>query len=300
MRLLYCGSGWLPVIDCIRSRLPAGSTIDLWERATPLRRAVEGVEVILPSNTRIDADIIAAAPALRLIQQPASGTDVVDLEAARARGIPVCNAPAANHVAVAECALFLMLAVARRLPRARRSFAAGEIGAVLGGELRGKRLGIVGLGRSERALAEAARGLGMEVDGVRSRDDRDRLLALLARSDVVSIHCPHTPATDRAFDDAAFAAMKPGAILVNCARGGIIDRAALERALARGGLTGVGLDVFWDEPWDPDDPLFTRDDVVTLPHVAGSTHEAFARIADIVADNVRRVIAGEPPRHRVD
>ena len=136
----------------------------------------------------------------------------------------------------------------------------------------------------------------VSVDSQSSADDRG---ALLAAADVISIHCPLTPATRHMLDDAAFSRCKPGALLVNCARGPIVDRAAMERALATGQLGGVGLDVYWDEPWDPADPLFSHRKVVTMPHTAGSTREAFARIADIVCENVRRVARGEPPLHQV-
>jgi phosphoglycerate dehydrogenase-like enzyme len=116
----------------------------------------------------------------------------------------------------------------------------------------------------------------------------------------VSLHGPLTDETRGLVDGAALAAMKPGAFLLNLARGAIIDRAALDAALARGHLGGVGLDVFWEEPWDPADPLFADPRVVVLPHVAGSTEESFGRIADIVVENVARIGRGEPLLHRLD
>jgi phosphoglycerate dehydrogenase-like enzyme len=118
-------------------------------------------------------------------------------------------------------------------------------------------------------------------------------------ADVVSIHCPLTPETRGMIDREAFSAMKPGAFLVNCARGPIVDRSALVAALESGRLGGAGLDVYWEEPWDPADPLFGRDDVIAMPHIAGSTEEAYGRITDIVVENIRRAAAGEPVLHRV-
>lgn len=286
MRILFCGSGWFPVVDAIRARLGADHVLEVWDRRTPLVEALREVQVILPSNARIDADAVAAPRDLRLIQQPAAGTDGIDLEAAAARGVPVRNAPGMNHQAVAEAALFLMLALARRYPEATRGFAAAEIGAPLGRELGGRTLGIVGLGRAGAALARAAAGLGMQVRSVRSADSRADFLAMLGTCDVVSIHCPLTESTRGMFDAEAFAAIAPGALLVNCARGPIIDRAAVEAALDSGRLGGLGLDVYWHEPWDPREPLFARPNVMTLPHIGGSTHEAFARIAEIVAANI--------------
>ena len=276
-----------------------GAHIEVWDRAVPLIEAVQTVQVILPSNACIDAAVIAAAPELALIQQPAAGVNNIAIEAARERGLFVCNAPGANHIAVAEAALFLLLALARRQPRANRAFAAAELGGPLGFELCGKTLAVIGMGRTGSALAERARALGMNVIGVRSTSSPGELRAALATADAISLHVPLTPDTHHMIDAGALGSMKPGVLLVNCARGPIIERAALEGALASERLGGVGLDVFWDEPWDPDDPLFAHDAVVTLPHVAGSTAEAFGRIADIVCENVARVARGETPLHIV-
>lgn len=265
----------------------------------PLTEAVRGSQVILASNGRIDAPVIAAAPELMLIQQPAAGVDGIDLEAARARGVPVCNAPGANHVSMAETALFLMMALARRYPLARKGFAAGQLGVPLGREMRGKTLGIIGFGRSGQVLAEIAGGLGMRVVSVASQSSRKDWHTLLGESDVISLHCPLNSKTEGMLDADAFAAMKAGVLIINCARGPIIDRRALEDALESGRAGGVGLDTFWHEPWDPNDPLFQRDDVIVLPHVGGSSEQSFVRIADIVAGNIIRVGRGEEPIHRV-
>jgi phosphoglycerate dehydrogenase-like enzyme len=306
MRLLYCGSGWLPIVEKIRARLPEaapGATIDRWDRAAPLPAVVGEVDVLLPSNAPVTAEAIARAPRLRLIQQPAAGIDGIARAAAAARGIPICNAPAANQVAVAEHALFLLLALARRAPLAQRAFRAREIGVPVGFELAGKTLGIIGMGRTGSALAARARALGMDVialgrgaAGAAGAADR---AAFFAACHAVSIHCPLTPETRGLVGAAAFAALRPGAIVVNCARGGVIDRAALEAALASGRLGGVALDVHWDEPADPADPLYADPRVLAMPHVAGSTEEAFDRIVDVVIDNVGRLLRGEPLRCRI-
>lgn len=299
MRLLFCGSGWLEVVDHIRDRLEPGDELAVWDRARPLAACVDDVDVLLPSNGPIDAAVIAAAPRLRLIQQPAAGFERIDLEAARARDIPVCNAPGANHVSVAECALLLILSLARRVPAARDAFAQARIGTPLGIELDGKTLGIVGRGRTGNALAVRAAGLGMQVVSLDSRSSAEERAAFWGRCDVISIHAPLNDATRGMVDAAAFAAMKPGALLVNLSRGALVERRALEAALASGRLGGVGLDVYWDEPWDPADPLYRHPAVVTLPHVAGSTVEAFDRIATIVVENVRRLRTGDVLAHRV-
>jgi phosphoglycerate dehydrogenase-like enzyme len=299
MRLLYCGSGWLPVVDLIAARLPEDSTIAIWDRTSPLASAVAGVEILLPSNATITPEVIAAAPVLRLIQQPSTGTDHIDRTAAAARDIPICNAPGTNHVAVAEAALFLLLAVARRAPLAARAFADRQIGAPLGIELAGKTLGVIGMGRSGTAVAERARGLGMAIIALGRGATAAQRAAFFAASDAITIHCPLTPETRGMIDAAAFATMRPGVLVVNVARGGVIDRAALAAALTGDRLGGVGLDVHWEEPPDPADPIYADPRVVATPHIAGSTVEALGRIADVVVDNLRRLTLGEPLRHRV-
>ncbi|MGE0545930.1 MAG: NAD(P)-dependent oxidoreductase [Kofleriaceae bacterium] len=299
MRLLFCGSGWLPVVDYIAERLPAGSSIARWERREPLTSAVADVDVLLPSNAVITPEVIEAARALRMIQQPAAGTDKIDRPSAIARGIPICNAPGTNHLSVAEAALFMLFALARRLNEAQRALIDRAIGTPLGIELAGRTLGIIGMGHSGSALAQRARALDMNVISlVRGASDIAKL-AFFSAADAISIHCPLTPDTRGLVNAAAFAAMRPGALLINVARGAIIDRAALVEALAANRLGGVGLDVHWIEPPDPADPLYTDPRVFALPHIAGSTEQAFARIADTVVANVGRLERGEPLLHRV-
>lgn len=299
MQLLFCGSGWLAMVDRIAAQLGPEDSIAQWDRRAPLVERVADVDVLLPSNAAITADVIAAAPRLRLIQQPAAGVEGIDRAAAIARGIPICNAPGTNHISVAEAALYLLLALARRAPAAARAFAGREIGVPLGIELAGKTLGIVGMGRAGRALAERAGALGMAIRGLARGESPTERAAFFAACDAFSLHCPLTDETRGLVDAAAFAAMRPGALLVNCARGAVIDRPALLEALAARRLGGLGLDVHWDEPADPADPLYADPRVVALPHVAGSTEEAFARIARVVVDNVRRLARGEPLSHRV-
>ncbi|MEI8255962.1 MAG: NAD(P)-dependent oxidoreductase [Deltaproteobacteria bacterium] len=303
VRILFCGTGWLDIVPRIEAALSArgvDARVSVRDAGLPLRDQLGDIDVVLPSNCRFGADDLAAAPRLALIQQPAVGHEGIDIAAARARGVPVCNAPGSNTDSVAQAALLLALALARRFRVAQTAFARGTIGSPLGMDLSGRTLGVVGMGRTGSRLAEIARAIGMNVSSVGRTDGPDALLALLGRADVVSLHAPLTERTKGLLDDRAFATMKPGALLVNVARGGLVDRGALERALASGRLGGVGLDVFWEEPWDPRDPLFARDDVVVLPHVAGSTEESFARIADIVATNIAALVAHEPLVHRVD
>lgn len=299
MHLVFCGSGWLDIVGHIAARLPAGSTISVWDRRVPLAEAIRDADVILPSNAIITPEVIASTTRLRLIQQPAAGSDKIDRTVAIARGIPICNAPGTNHIAVAEAALFLLLSLARRAPAARRAFRDRQIGTPLGIELAGRSLGIVGLGRSGSALAERARALGMTVRSLGRGASADDKQAFFAGCDAISVHCPLTPETRGLVDAAALAAMRPGALLVNVSRGAVIDREALVAALSGDRLGGVGLDVHWHEPPDPDDPLYADPRVVALPHVAGSTEEAYARIVEVVIENLGRLTRGESLLHRV-
>jgi phosphoglycerate dehydrogenase-like enzyme len=262
------------------------------------------VVALVPSVARITASVIAAAPRLKAIVQFGAGLDNVDREAAAARGIAVRNVPGANAQAVAELALFLMLALARRLPLHRRSFAAGVVGDPPGSELSGKTLGIIGLGASGRKLARMARGIGMDVVALRRNPAPDPdaswvggpadLHALLGRADYVSLHIPTSAETRGLMNAAAFRAMKPSASVINVGRGDLVDRAALVEALDRKTIAGAGLDVYWEEPPDPADPLLARENVVATPHVGGVTEEALDRIATRVAELLKELV-GEPP-----
>ncbi len=300
MRILFCGTGWPEIVPFIQRRLGEGHEVLLRDMSRPLVEQVADVDVLLPSNGHVTAEVVAAASKLRLIQQPAAGFEGIDLEAARERDVPVCNAPAKNANAVAEAALLLMLMIARRVPEARRAFAARELGRPVGRELRGRRLGIVGFGQTGRALERSAQALGLEVRGVGSRGGRPGLLQLLGWADIVSLHLPLTAETRGLMDAEAFAAMREGSWFINCARGGIVDAKALSEALAGGRLDGVGLDVHAVEPADPTDPIYADDRVVALPHVAGSSEPAFVAIAEVVGANIERLAAGESLLHRVD
>jgi phosphoglycerate dehydrogenase-like enzyme len=255
---------------------------------------------------RITAAVMDAAPFLKLIVQFGAGLEGVDRSAAEARGIPVRNVPGANAQAVAELAAFLMLALARGLPQHRRSFAASLVGDPAGTELRGKTLGVVGLGASGQALAGIARGFGMDVIAVRRTPaphpdaswvgGPGDLNELLARADYVSLHVPASAETRGLIDAARLARMKPSAYLVNVSRGALVDREALLDALRQRRIAGAGLDVYWEEPPQPGDPLFTLDNVVATPHVGGVTEEALARIADRVVAMLREFLLGSRAR----
>jgi phosphoglycerate dehydrogenase-like enzyme len=276
-----------------------------------LARALPQAEVLWHVLKPCTAAMIAAAPRLRLIQKIGVGVNTIDLEAAKARGIPVCNLPGTNARAVAEMALLLMLACLRKLPwydAATRSGAAWTADPAVQdglGELAGRSVGLVGYGAIPRALAPVLAALGSRILYTARAPKPDALgefrplPALLAEADIVSLHIPQTAETTRLIDAAALARMKPGAILVNTARGGLVDQPALTAALRAGHLAAAGLDVFAAEPADPADPLFALPNVVVTPHVGWLTSGTFDRSFAIAAENCRRLAAGEDLLHRV-
>jgi phosphoglycerate dehydrogenase-like enzyme len=250
---------------------------------------------------------IAAAPQLKLIQKIGVGVNTIDLETARRQGVAVCNMPGTNSQAVAELTLMLMLAALRRVayfdPLTRRGEGwcpePEQFDRV--GELAGRRVGLVGFGAIPQRLVPVLRALGADVihTTATKRDGAISLDELLARSDVVSLHCPATPETIGMISRSAIAAMKPGAVLVNTARGELVDEAALHDALKSGHLGAAGLDVFQREPAGRDNPLFRLPNVVVTPHVGWLTPETLARSLAIAFENCRRVRIGEPLLHRV-
>lgn len=268
-------------------------------------------EVIWHVLSPITAQTIAAAPRLRLIQKIGVGVNTIDLEAARARGIAVCNMPGTNSRAVAEMALLLMLAVLRRLAKFDAMTRAGrgwsrtpEEDSGLR-ELAGRTVGLVGYGAVPRVLAPILRALDVTIvyasrsGKPEAVGDRVPLDELLRRSDVVSLHLPLTDETRNLIDARALARMKPGAILINTARGGLVDEGALHEAIAAGRLGGAGLDVFSEEPLASGNPLLALDGVVVAPHVAWLTDETLLRSLEVAAENCRRLRAGSALLNRV-
>lgn len=260
-----------------------------------------------------DAAFMDRAPELVVIARTGIGYDAVDIAEATRRGIAVCNAPDAPTVSTAEHTIALLLAVAKRIPNAQaalREGAGSYFAAHTGIELDGKVLGLVGFGRIGRRVATIARGLGMEVIVHDPYLDAssipagitpvETLAALLAAADVVSLHVPLSDASRGLFGAAEFAAMKPGAVFINAARGALVEDAALLAALDSGRLFGAGLDVTSPEPLPPDHPLLHRDDVLVTPHVAAGTREGKARAFRIAFEQAMAVIEGRRPEHLVN
>ncbi len=262
----------------------------------------------------VDGALLDALPTVRHVAQVAVGYDNVDVAACRARGVLVTHTPDVLTDATADLAWTLVLAVARRVREGEALLRSGRFEGwsptmLLGVELAGRTLGIYGLGRIGRAVARRAAGFGMKVlYCARSRAAPEVEAALgatrvdfeelLAASDVISIHAPLDAATRGRFGARELAAMRRGAILVNTARGPIVDEAALAEALARGHLFGAGLDVFEREP-AVHPALLARDDVVLLPHLGSATEAARQRMARTALEDAVRVLCGEAPRHPI-
>lgn len=298
-----------PALDRLRER----HEVDLWpERLPPpyaeLRHRTATAEGLLSLLTdRVDAELIAGAPDLRAIANYAVGYDNIDLAAAAARGIPVGNTPDVLTDATADLTFALLLAAARRLPQAAASVTAGdwvtwEPMRHLGYAVHGATLGIVGMGRIGRAVARRAGGFDMtvlhaSVRGTTVVGDGDGAVSLdelLARSDYVSLHCPLTPDTRHLIDAGALARMRPNAILINTARGPIVDQAALVAALQDGQIAGAALDVTDPEPPAADDPLLRAPNLLLVPHVGSATHAARERMADMAVANLLAALDGRP------
>jgi glyoxylate reductase len=285
-------------------RLSADHEVEVWpERAPPpaekLRAAAAHADALLTMLTdRVDRDLIDAAPSLRAIANYAVGTDNVDLDAATERGIAVGNTPDVLTDTTADLAWALLMAGARRLGEGERDVRAGDWppfapDLYLGQDVHGATLGIVGFGRIGQAVARRAEGFGMEVLNTRENDLDD----ILRRSDFVSLHTPLTPDTRGLIGARELALMQPHAILVNTARGEVVDTEALVDALEAGQIGGAALDVTDPEPLPADHPLLSAPHVTVVPHIGSATTRTRAAMADMAVDNLLAALAGERMPH---
>lgn len=268
----------------------------------------------LPRRWFVTAALLARCPALLAVSSSGSGCDTIDIDACTAAGVVVMNQAGGNADSVAEMALGLMLAVLRRIPesdRRMRTHTTGSREDLMGHELRGRTLGLVGVGHAGRRAAALGQAFGMQVIGCDPALDAAAMAArgarkvtfeaLLRTADVVSLHCPRDAGTLGMMNAAAFAAMRPGSLFVSTARGGIHDEHALHAALASGHLAGAGLDVWDQEPPPAAHPLLGLDNVVATFHTAGVTHEARRRNATLAATQIVELLAtGTPPERMVN
>lgn len=268
-----------------------------------LKEAIKGVHgLVIRSATKVTADLLAAADSLKVVGRAGTGLDNVDIPAATAKGVIVMNTPGQNSNAAAELAMGHIFALARHIARGHRGIKEGkwEKKQLRGTELKGKTLGILGLGNIGRILAELGKGVKMNVIGfdpyfspedIKARGAEPVSLDdLLGRSDFLSVHVPKTKETAGLFNAANIAKMKDGAYLINCARGGIVDEVALCDALASGKLAGAALDVFEVEPLPADSRIMLADDVVCTPHLGANTHEAQVNVAVAVANQMSKYL----------
>lgn len=264
-----------------------------------LAQKLAGVDAVLVrSATRVPAEALAQATHLKVIGRAGAGVDTIDVDAATARGIAVMNAPDGNTLAAAEHAIALLFALARHVPRADAGMKAGEWpkAGLTGFELEGKRLGVIGLGRIGSTVARKARGIGMEVAAydpflpasaaAKGSVALKTLDELLAWADIVTLHIPRTKETTHLLSEERMRMMKPGSMLVNAARGGLVDEAALIKLLDEGHLAGAALDTFVTEPLPADSPLRDQPNLVLTPHLGASTSEAQQAVSTILARQI--------------
>ena len=276
-----------------------------------LQRVPRFDAIMVRSQTKITRAVLEAAGKLQIVGRAGVGVDNIDVEAATERGVIVVNSPAGNTVAVAELALGMMLSLVRRLVPAHGSVASGEWkrSAFMGSQLYNKTLGVIGVGRIGVEVSRRAQAFGMQVLGydpflTSARAAQLQIEAttvddILKRADIVTIHTPLIKETRHLIDSRALALMKPGAILLNCSRGGIVDEAALYDALKSGHLGGAGLDVYEIEP-PQNSPLLSLPNVILTPHLGASTEEAQVEVALDVARQIVDVLAGRPPQSAVN
>ncbi len=280
----------------------AGFTVEKQTGLAPesLREALRDCHgLVVRSETKVTAELMDAAPTLRVIGRAGVGVDNIDVPAATARGIVVMNAPDGNTITTAEHTIALLIALARRVPQANSSLKAGrwERKSFIGVELQRKTLGIVGLGRIGRVVAGRARAFGMNVVAYdpfmspeQARDLEIELAPLddvFARADFLTVHTPLTPDTKGIVGREAFSKMKRGVRIINCARGGLVDEGALFEAIQSDVVAGAALDVFEQEPPPVDHPLLALEKVIVTPHLGASTTEAQEGVAFTVAEQMR-------------
>ncbi|HEV2909669.1 MAG TPA: NAD(P)-dependent oxidoreductase [Candidatus Eremiobacteraceae bacterium] len=313
MKILFCDAGYSEARRRLALELPEHS-IDA-VAAGDVQKHLDGVDVLVPYMARIDAAVIDAGT-FGLVQQFGVGLETVDVEAATRAGVWVARIPSGgtgNAESVAEHALLLMLALARKLPQAAAAMRDGRLGEPPGSALAGKTACIVGIGAAGAALAVRLAALNMRLIAVRKNltgplpanvafartFDVQHLADAVREADFLIITARYDASAKHLVDRRIFDAMKPGAYLVNVARGGFVDHEALADALRGGRLAGAGLDVIEGEPVAPTHPLLALN-VIATPHVAGVTDLSYEGIAREVADNMRRYARGEAPRNAVN
>ncbi len=317
MRVLFCGETF-PEASLRLVRRLSGSGHEVVVCAQrDIIEYVDGVDVVIPAISRIDARVLERGR-FGLVQQFGVGLDTVDIEAATRCGVWVARAPSSisgNAASVAEHALLLMLMLSRKMAETRQTLAQQRVGEPLGMAILGKTACIVGMGNIGAALAQRLDACGMRLLAVDDHDHPDRRLApgvrierffkmaklpeAIGMADYIILGINYHDGLCNLFNRDLFRAAKPGAFLINVARGGLVDHHDLLEALRSGQIAGAGLDVFWHEPVDPASPLF-RQNVIATPHIAGVTDVSYDGTASLCADNIARYARGEVPLYTVN
>ncbi|MCD6184194.1 MAG: 2-hydroxyacid dehydrogenase [Deltaproteobacteria bacterium] len=310
MKVLFAApeNAWGGFLGLIRSELPEHSF-----EATGQFRAdnLKGYDVLIPTMCSVTEQMITKSDRLRLIQQCGSGLEGVDVDAAIKNNIWVANVPTAssgNADSVAEIGIYMMIGLSRNFKNMAQSMLAGKMGEPQGKSLCGKTVGLVGLGGIGQALIKRLKAFDVHLIGIKQNNPHqaqkdlglewvgrpDELDHLARKSDFLILCLPMNQKNRNIISKITFANMKPDSFLINLSRGGLVDRGALEEALASGKIGGAGLDVFWEEPPDPDDPIFNFN-VLATPHISGSTDVSMQGIVKGVAENIRRIAKGLEP-----
>mmetsp|Transcript_1984 Transcript_1984/g.2291 ORF Transcript_1984/g.2291 Transcript_1984/m.2291 type:complete len:320 (-) Transcript_1984:349-1308(-) len=303
--IVWMSKGWLSLVPIFNRTLKKlcsptiSAHIRVAERTNDdkiILSSLEGAHVLIPTMQQCGIDELKAAGGnLQLVYQPAAGYDNINVEDCRSFGVPFCNCPGKNAVSTAEGAAMLILAMARKLPEGIEKVRnEATIGSPTGFVLRGKQLGVIGSGKIGKELENiCGNGFGMQTCSVNSRSSQAEVDYLLKTSDVVSLHCPLTEKTRGLIGERELALMKKSAILINTARGHVVDKEAVTRALTDKQIKGYATDVFWDEPADPNDPFLDLQNVIVTPHILSSTTEFFEAVAVRCAENVLKVFGSQ-------
>lgn len=304
MKILFAApeNAWGGFFGLIRAELP-----EYHFEATGRFEAdtLKGFDVLIPTMCSVSQELLETGDQLRLIQQCGAGLEMVDLDAAQRCNIQVANVPtdiSGNADSVAELGIYMIIGLSRDVRGMSKNLADQSMGQPQGRALNGRTIGLIGLGGIGRALVKRLKAFGVHLIGIKRYNPEDAmeklgmdwvggiedLKELLSRSDFVILCLPVTPESRNLIDHNAFSSMKNEAFLINLSRGGLVDRDALEDALASGKIAGAGLDVFWEEPPDPNDPIFNYN-VMATPHIAGSTDVSMRGIVKVVAENIHRL-----------